>query len=110
MPDSGALSPLAAIRDKERSLSQETRSAQERADAKVAEAHAQADSIKQQAEREGLKEAEALYQQELTRAREQAQVVTQDGEAEAAKLRQAGLGRVGKAVDYILQFVLPRNQ
>ncbi len=110
MPDSGSLSPLAAIRDKERSLGQETRSAQERADAKVAEAHARADSIKQQAEREGLKEAEALYQQGLTRAREQAQVVTQDGEVEAAKLRQAGLGRVGKAVDYILQFVLPRNQ
>ncbi len=110
MSSSDSLSPLVAIRDKERSLAQEIRSAQERADAKVAQAHAQADSIKQQAERQGVQEAEALYQQGLAQAREQAQVVSQDGEAEAGKSRQAGLGRVGKAVNHILQFVLPHTQ
>ncbi len=110
MSRSESLSPLAAIRDKERSLAQQIHSSQEQADAKVAQAHARADSIKQQAEREGVQEAETLYQQGLAQAREQAQVVSQDGEAEADKLRQAGLVRVGKAVDYILQFVLPHRQ
>ncbi len=110
MPDSQSSSPLASIRDKERRLAQEIQAAQEKAAAKVAEARARADSIRQQAEREGMQEAESLYQQGLERAREQAQVISRDGEAQAEKLRQAGLGRVGKAVDHILQFVLPHNQ
>ncbi len=111
MPGSEAtLSPLVAIRDKERALALEIRAAQERADGKVAQARARAESLKQQAEREGVQEAEALYQQGLARAREQAQVVSAEGQAQAAKLQEAGRGRIGKAVDYILQFVLPHNQ
>ncbi len=110
MPGSQSSSPLAAIRDKERALAQEIQTAQEKAAARVAEARTRADSIRQQAEREGMQEAETLYQQGLERARAQAQVVSQDGEAQADKLRQAGLARIGKAVDHILQFVLPHNQ
>ncbi len=108
--ESSSPSPLVAIRDKERSLSKELQAAQERADARVAEARGRAESIKQQAEREGMQEAEALYQQGLARAREQAQVVSQEGQAQAAKLHAAGLGRIGKAVDHILRFVLPHSQ
>ncbi len=103
-------SPLVAIRDKERAMALQISAAQERADAKVAEARARAESVKQQAEREGMQEAEALYQQGLSRAREQAQVVVQGGQTQAAKLHDAGLERIGKAVDYILRFVLPHNQ
>jgi V/A-type H+-transporting ATPase subunit G/H len=111
MPGSESFpSPLVAIRDKERALASDIRAAQERADAKVADARTRAESLKQQAEREGMQEAEALYQQGLTRAREQAQVVSAEGQAQAAKQHEAGLGRIGKAVDYILQFVLPHSQ
>jgi vacuolar-type H+-ATPase subunit H len=111
MPGSeSSTSPLVAIREKERTLAAEIRAAQERADANVVQARARAESLKQQAEHEGMQEAEALYQQGLARAREQAQVVSQEGQTQAAKLHEAGLGRIGKAVDHILQFVLPRNQ
>ncbi len=111
MPGSeSSLSPLVAIRDKERALASEIRSAQERADARVADARARAESLKQLAEREGMQEAEALYQQGLVRAREQAQVVSQEGQTQAAKQHEAGLGRIGKAVDHILRFVLPHSQ
>ncbi len=102
--------PLVVIRDKERALAAETRAAQERADGQVAQARTRAENIKQQAEREGMQEAEALYQQGLVRAREQALIVSQKGQGEAAKLHEAGLGRIGKAVDHILKYVLPHNQ
>lgn len=100
-------SPLVAIRNKERALEQEIRKAAEKAEAQVAQARARADEIKQQAEREGLREAESIYQQGLAHAREQALVISQEGEAQAAKLGEAGRGRIGKAVDHILEFVLP---
>lgn len=110
MPGSDSSSPLVAIRDKERALTQQFRAVQEQADARVAQARVRADEIKQQAEREGLSEAEALYQQGLARAREQSQVLAAEGEAQAAKLREAGITRISKAVDHILQFVLPHSQ
>ena len=108
-PEPSPVSPLAAIREKERILAQEIRAAEERASTTVAEARARADTIKQQAEQEGLKDADALYKQGLQKAEEQAKGMSAEGEARAAELRAAGLGCVQKAVDYIVQFVLPRT-
>ncbi len=99
--------PLAAIRDKERALAQEIRAAQERADARVAEARARAVVIKEQAERDGVREAETLLQEGLARARAEAESIRAEGETNAASLREAGRTRVAEAVEYIVSFVLP---
>ncbi len=103
-------SPLAVIRDKERALAQEIRAAEEHANATLAAARARADTLKQQAETEGMREADALYQNGLTHAKEQAAAISAEGEAHARALHTSGLARIGQAVDHIVQFVLPRAE
>ncbi len=102
------VSPLTAIRDKERALQQAIHNAQERADKQVAEARDRADAIKEQAERDGLRDAETLYQDGLARARAEAETLRKKGEAEATAAGAAGRARIAQAVDYIVRFVLPR--
>ncbi len=102
------VSPLAAIRSKERALAEQIEAAQTSAHATVSDALARAAAIKQQAEREGLADAEALYQDGLARAKEEAAALVRDGEAEARQERQAGLSHMDAAVNYIVSFVLPR--
>ncbi len=102
-------SPLAAIRDKERTLANEIRAAQANAAAKVAEAHARADALKEQAERDGLREADALYQDGLAKAREQAAKISTEGDAQAVQLLESGRSKIAKAADHIVQFVLPKT-
>jgi F-type H+-transporting ATPase subunit b len=103
-------SVLATIRDKERALEKEIRAAQERANARVVEARARADEIKAQAERDGMRDAEALYQDGLAHARLEAQTIQTHGEEQATALRQAGHARIQKAIEYIIQFVLPHSE
>lgn len=103
-------SPLAVIRDKERALGLEIRAAEEHANATLAAARARADTLKQQAEAEGMREADALYQRGLAHAQEQAAAISAEGETRAKTLQTSGLARIGQAVDYIVQFVLPHPQ
>ncbi len=103
-------SPLAAIRDKERALEKEIRAAQEHANARIADARARADAINAQAERDGMREAETLYQEGLARARTQANQIEERGKADADALRATGRTRIQQAVDYIVRFVLPHNE
>ena len=107
MPD---VNPLIAIRDQERALEKEIHAAQERADARIAQARTRADAIKTQAESDGVREAEALYRDGLARAREQAAEINARGETDATALRQAGRARIQQAVEYIVRFVLPKNE
>ncbi len=101
--------PLAAIREKERALQQSIHEVQARADQRVAEARASADVIKDQAERDGLREAEAFYQEGLGRARAEAEAIQAKGAAEAAAAGAAGRAHILRAVEYIVHFVLPRG-
>ncbi len=100
--------PLAAIRDQERALAQEIVAAQERANTRIAEARASAAALQAQAERDGVREAETLYHDGMARARSEADALRATGEADAARLRQAGEARLSEAADYIIRFVLPR--
>ena len=106
-PENSNVSPLAAIRDRERALAREIQAAEERATATVADARARADGIKEQAEREGLRDAETLYQEGLARAQEQAAAISRQGEADAGRQRESGLARIEQAANYIVTFVLP---
>lgn len=108
--ESSTLSPLVAIRDKERALAQEIRAAEERANAMLVDARARADAVKQQAEREGLQAAEALYQEGLAGARDEAEAISRQGEVNAVQQRQDGLARIDDAVNYIVNFVLPHQE
>lgn len=108
--ESSTTSPLIAIRDKEHALAQEIRSAEERANAIMVEARSRANAVKQQAEREGLQAAEAFFQEGVARARDEAAAVSRQGETDAAQQRQDGLARIDDAVNYIVNFVLPRQE
>ncbi len=110
MPDSpvSTTSPLAAIRDKERALETGIREAEVRATKITADARTRAEAIRQQAESEGAKEADRLYQEGLTKAQQQANQTSAEGEAHAKRLHETGRARIGQAVDRILQFVVPR--
>jgi vacuolar-type H+-ATPase subunit H len=101
-------SPLAIIREKERAFDKEIRAALERANARVAKARARGDEIKVQAEQDGVREAETLYQEGLVRARIEASAIAERGEADAVLLLQAGRMKIQKAVDHIIRFVLPK--
>lgn len=107
-PEPTARSPLAAIREKEHVLEKQILVAQERSSAAIAQARAQADAIKQQAEREGLRDAEAIYQKGLVSAREQAAAIAQEGEKQAKLQQEAGAQRIPQAIDHIVAYVLPR--
>jgi vacuolar-type H+-ATPase subunit H len=109
-PEKTTTSPLAAIRDQERTLSQQIRTAEERSNKTLADARARSDALKQQAESEGVREAESLYQAGLARAREEATVITRDGEKRAVQQQETGMKRIAKAVDHIVAFVLPRSK
>jgi vacuolar-type H+-ATPase subunit H len=108
--ESSTPSPLVAIRDKERSLAQEIHAAEERANAMLVDARARADAVKQQAEREGLQAAEALYQEGLASSRDEAEAISRQGEVNAVQQRQDGLARIDDAVNYIVNFVLPHQE
>jgi len=99
--------PLAAIREKENELGQAVRLAHEAAQARVAEARQRAAAIKEQAERDGMQEAENLLQHGIADAREQAHAILLEGESTATKLREHGTARISEAADYIVRFVLP---
>ncbi len=104
-----AITPLAVIRDKERALAQEIHAAQERANALIAQARARADAIKTQAEQDGMREVEVLYQDGLARARRELSEIEARGESDATALGEAGRARIQEAVEYIIRFVLPED-
>ncbi len=103
------VSPLAAIREKERALQQAIKTARERADQHVAEARARADAIKEQAEREGLRDAETFYSEGIARARAEAESLRKKGERDATSAIQISRAHISLAVEYIVRFVLPRT-
>ena len=105
----GTPSPLAIIRDQERAIAQQIRAAQERADARVADARTRADAIKAQAERDGMRQAETLYQDGIERARAEASEIEARGASGAAALREAGRVGLHEAMEYIVRFVLPHE-
>jgi len=102
------VNPLIAIRDRERALAQAIRAAQERAATQIAEARARADALKQQAERDGMRDADTIYQDGLARAHMQAAEIEKQGQSQADALAQTGHAQIACAVEYIIEFVLPR--
>jgi V/A-type H+-transporting ATPase subunit G/H len=102
-----SVQPLVVIREKERELAEAIRLAREQAQARLADARARANAIKEQAEREGMQQAEQVYQEGIARARTQAELVRNAGQAAARQLRANGTTRLTEAIECIVRFVLP---
>jgi len=103
MPEPHDSSPLAVIREKERKLAQQIRAARLAAEATIAQAHQRATAIKQAAERDGVREAEAYYRQEIDNTRQ----VAEHMRAATCLVQRAGRAALDHAVQVIMEFVLP---
>ena len=100
-------SPLNLIRQKERELAQRIRTAMSEAEAKVAGARRRATLIREEAEREGLREAEEFFQRRRAEAEAEANRIRAGGQKEAERIRRTGPEQVERAVQAIIEFVLP---
>lgn len=100
-------SPLALIRHKEREFSQELQAARRAAQAIITQARQRATAIKQEAEGDGRRAAEAYCREELDKTERLAAHIKAAGQEEAQRLLQAGRRRLGRAVQAIIEFVLP---
>ena len=101
------ISPLNSIRRKERELAQRIRTAMSEAEAKVAGARRRAALIREEAEREGLREAEEFFQRRRAEAEAEANRIRAGGQKEAERIRRTGPEQVERAVQAIIEFVLP---
>ena len=109
-PRSGdAVSPLLAIRERERELAERVSAAHERAQTRIGAARARAGEIKADAEREGMAQAQSAHDGALARAFEQAESIRQAGVDQANALIQFARPRIPAAVDEIVRLVLPAN-
>lgn len=100
-------SPLAVIRRQEQHLAQQLQGARHAAAALIAQAQQRAAAIRDAAEHDGRREAEAYYQGEIAGAREAAARLKASGEAEACQLLQNGRRQLSRAVQAIIAFVSP---
>jgi uncharacterized membrane protein len=107
MPELDDSSPLTVIRAKERELTHRMQVAKRAAEALIAQVQEDARVMKHTAERDGLREAEAYYREELEKAEQVAAQMKAASLEEAGRLRQRGRVAIGRAVQVILAFVLP---
>jgi len=108
MPESTASSPLNLIREKEQELARQIHAARREAEATIAQAHQRATAVKDAAERDGLREAEEYYRQEIAKTEQVAARIKSAGQEEARRLHQAGRAGLRRAVEAIIEFVVPK--
>jgi len=99
---------LSLIRKKEQELAQQVRAARREAEAVIAGARERAAALRDAAESEGRREAEAYYRQEIVKVEQSAARLKTMGEEQGRLLLEAGRSRLGRAVEAILEFVLSR--
>jgi len=99
-------SPLMVIRRKEQELAHQIGAARRATEALIAQAQQRATAITRTAERDGRRAAEAHYQQEQARAKQEAARIKAAGQHEALLLHQVGRRELDRAVQAIIEFVL----
>ena len=100
-------SPLVIIRAKEDELAERLNAARASATDAIVAARRAAAALHDQAEREGQEAAALAYRTELQTAELQAQRIVQAGEREATQVAARGLHTLPRAVERILEIVLP---
>jgi vacuolar-type H+-ATPase subunit H len=100
-------SPLVIIAEHERVCADRLANAQQAANRAVIEARHQAERRREQAERDGQAEANAIYANGLAAADAQAAELRAEGERAAAQLTERGRASLEQAVTRMLEIVLP---
>jgi vacuolar-type H+-ATPase subunit H len=101
-------SPLYAIQKKEIELNAETMRVKRQAEEIVAKARKQALDIHEKAERHGAETARSINEREMTKARQQADLIMESEESKIKEIRDRGRGNMDKAVAHIANAVLGR--
>ena len=100
------LSPLDQIRLAEAEIIRKTMSAHEDTERRLADARAQAVTIKKDAREKGIQAGKVHYKEIISRAEEEAKAITAHAKNQARKLQKRGHAQMDKAVQYVLDIVL----
>lgn len=101
-------SPLLIIQQKELEINSGILNAKRQAEETVAKARMKAVEIKEQAEKEGAKEAHSLNMKELAKAKKEAEKTKASVPAICDKVKETGRDNSSKAVLYIVDAVTGR--
>ena len=102
--------PLDAIRFKELEIKRNLMEAQKKAEEDVAESRREAIQIKERAKNDGIEEGKAVYKKEIEAAQKKAEEIRKTGLKEAQSIWQKGLTNLDKAVNKIVELVVPGNE
>lgn len=108
MDESKDNTPLELIRRKERELAQKLKEAEDKAYEKLAAARARATEIRREAESAGQREAEQIFYNEMTRAKEAAAALNDASTREAEELTLIGERHLERAVQIVIDYVFPK--
>jgi vacuolar-type H+-ATPase subunit H len=100
------LSPLDQIRQSEAEVTRQIAAARESAEAKVAEARAQAAQLKRQAREVGSRSGQASFKEILATAEEEAQIIQAQANQRARELRRRGEASMQAAIREAVAFVI----
>lgn len=100
------LTPLDQIRHAEAEIARRVAAAREAAERTIAEAHAQAAAIKQEAREKGRHEGEIRYRDILNRAEEQSRAIIAQGQRDAEQLRRRGNERMHSAIHHAISIII----
>jgi vacuolar-type H+-ATPase subunit H len=100
------LAPLDQIRHTETEVAGAIAAARQAAEQIVANAHAEATSLRHQAREEGIREGQARYKATVTQSEEQARVILDNAQHRAQELRRKGQKRMNGGVEYAVKIVL----
>ena len=106
MSDS-SISPITLIGKKEQELAKQIQAARREAEATISRARQRASSIREENERAGLREAEEYYRREIAAVEQLGSRIGASGREKAGMMREVGPQRLARALQAIMEFVLP---
>lgn len=108
LPTTGSeeLSPLDQIRQTETNITRQIAAARVSAGRSAEEARLQAEQIKRQAQEEGRRKGQAIYQEILVRASEEAQAIIVQAKRRSAEMQRVAEQRMDEVVSHAVKFVI----
>jgi vacuolar-type H+-ATPase subunit H len=108
LPTTGSeeLSPLDQIRQTETNITRQIAAARVSAGRSAEEARLQAEQIKHQAQEDGRRKGQAVYQEILLRAEEEAQAILSQEKHRSAQMQQTAEKRMDSAVSLAVKIVI----
>lgn len=98
---------LAALKEKELDIKAKILETQHEAENLVKKAHEEAAVIKEKALKEGTKEGKRIFKEEIAKTEKEAQKIKNVAPQEIKNLKKSFKENVDKAVEYVLNEILP---